>query len=152
MNAHDEKILGQLHPALREKVRDILAHVNAPGKLPPGLELGAHCGWRSPADQLKAFHAGASKLRRGAHNYDPARACDLVFRLHGEWTWASKTVLDGHKVAIPWWLIGYWAEEAGLAWGGRWGTPASARKVEAHAGMGYGWDLPHVELPGWASM
>jgi hypothetical protein len=140
VNQHDEQVLGQLHSDLAAKVRQILAHVNHPEKLPPGVELHAHMGYRSPADQLAAFRAGNSKLKRGAHNYRPAMACDLVFQVRGQWSWAG---------SLPWWLVGYWAEVCGLRWGGRWGTPGAQRKAAAHDGMRLGWDCPHVELPDW---
>jgi hypothetical protein len=137
VNARDQRILSELRPELREAVEEILTHVNAPGKLPAGMELRPHQGYRPPEEQLKAYKAGRSKLKFGKHNYRPARACDLVWCVDGKWSW---------DVELPWWLVGYWAEQAGLSWGGRWGTPQAERKRPCRDGMPLGWDCPHVEL------
>ncbi len=136
----EQRRLAKAHPDLRRAVEAILAHVNAPGKLPAGVRLGVHTVWRSPEAQLAAYRSGNSRLKRGKHNLSPARAADLVFLVGGRWSWDRK---------LPWWLVGYWAEAAGVNWGGRWGTPQAARKAPAHAGMALGWDCPHVELSGW---
>lgn len=138
MNERDQRVLAELDPKLRTIVNYILLHVNAKGKLPKGIVLRPHTGYRSAAAQLLAYARGVSKLKRGKHNEKPARACDLVFCVDGRWSWGS---------SLPYWLIGYWAEKASLTWGGRWGTPHEARNVIAHSGMEYGWDPCHVELP-----
>jgi hypothetical protein len=145
--AQDAAILAQLDGALRAKVLSVLAHVNAPGKLPSGLSLRPQCGYRSAAAQLAAYKAGNTKLKKGKHNLTPARACDLVWYLEGVgWLWDSGKHLEK---PLPWWLIGYWAEVAGLLWGGRWGTSQASRKVPANPAIRLGWDCPHVELSGW---
>ena len=142
MTRQEQQILSQLQPRLAVAVAGILAHANAPGKLPPDTVLRAFCGYRTPAEQLAAFRAGNTKLKKSPHNYQPARACDLVFHVNGRPSWDH---------GLPWWLLIYWAEAAGLEAGGRWGTPARERKLAARPGMRLGWDCPHVQLRGWAA-
>lgn len=139
LTPREQKILAQLHPDLLRHALKILEHVNSPGKLPPGVALSPHTGYRSLAAQLLAYARGVTKIKRGKHNRRPAYACDLVWLVNGKWSWSTQ---------YPFWLIGYWAEDQGLTWGGRWGTPQAERAIEAHHGMRLGWDPVHVELPG----
>lgn len=137
ISAEDEKKLAQCDPKLREIAENVLKHVNAPGKLPNGIELRVHTAYRSPEEQLEAFNRGASKLKKSKHNLKPCKAVDLVFKVNGKWSWDTK---------LPWWMVGYWAEKYGGRWGGRWGTSQSDRRKEAREGMALGWDCPHIEI------
>ncbi len=137
VTAEDRKRLQLVEPRLASAIALILQHVNAPGKLPPGVELRVHTGYRPPEEQLAAYRAGNSQLKFGKHNYRPARAVDLVFQRDGRWSWDTM---------LPWWLVGYWAEACKLAWGGRWGTARALRKIVCRSGMPLGWDCPHCEV------
>lgn len=66
-NERDKRILAELHPDLREAIRQVLSHTNVPGKLPAGVFLRPHTGYRPPEEQLAAYRAGHSKLKRGTY-------------------------------------------------------------------------------------
>jgi hypothetical protein len=62
-NARNTQRLTELHPTFAQRVRSIIAALEAQGFRPRIQD-----GWRSPADQLKAFNNGNSKLKFGFHN------------------------------------------------------------------------------------
>src|SRR5438876_799788 len=55
--------LGELWPSFRQKVAAVIAALEG-----NGLRPRIQDAWRSPADQLKAFNSGNSKLKYGFHN------------------------------------------------------------------------------------
>lgn len=83
------------------------------------------CTYRSPDEQTRLVQEGKSHAlpRQSLHNYEPAYAFDVAFKLpDGSLTW------DFHWFE-KW---GKLAEEIGLEWGGRWKHLV---------------DGPHVQMP-----
>ena len=85
--------------------------------------------YRDEADQLAALASGNSQAAFGEspHNYDPSFAIDVY------------PIIDGHVVSnapADYSQIADLAEASGLASGGR----------------EWGWDWPHVYVPGWQTM
>ncbi len=155
-------IVAQLHPALRLRLEHILAGLE--GRLVP------FAGHRKPEEQARLYEKGRTVVWgegwsivdqaivdkkkvvtyappfKSAHNFSPARACDCVLnpaafpaglavvehagRKYPN-LWDTKTP----EAKAAWEDYGIHAREVGLVWGGDW-------KMK---------DLPHVELPNFAS-
>jgi len=108
-----EQLLAQLHPVLRRKIRAIISDLAGHG-------WPAKVAWayRSPADQVRAYEAGHSRVRWGfhcAHRADGtpcSLAADIVHSVSG---WGAPKEF--------WRLLGRSAEAHECTWGGRWKSP-----------------------------
>ena len=138
--------LQECYPTFRKKVAAILSDLEG-----HGLRPRIQDAWRSPADQLKAYQNGNSKLRYGFHNVTNASgapeslACDILD--------------DDHPTAVPTRYLLIYAASArahGLETGILWGLPPKLRDAvntaiaqkdwEAHVKVG--WDPTHVQPTG----
>lgn len=100
--------LALLEPVTQQAVRDIIAAATQ-----MGLPLIVFETYRSQDRQQALFTQGASKLRTvGVHHY--GLACDLVRVIGGEPTWK-----------VDYTFLGPLAVQAGLIWGGDWGSPGT---------------------------
>jgi len=61
--ARNTQRLTELHPSFAQRLRNVIAALES-----QSLRPRIQDAWRSPADQLKAFNSGHSKLRFGFHN------------------------------------------------------------------------------------
>jgi hypothetical protein len=107
--------------------------------------------WRSPADQLKAFNAGHSKLKFGFHNVTGANGTKEALAVD---------LLDDNAPLNPGrsylLRLAAAAEHRGLVTGIRWGVPkalvagidAAIAKKDWKADVKIGWDPTHVEPTG----
>jgi hypothetical protein len=116
-----------------------------------GLRPRIQDAWRSPADQLKAFNSGHSKLKFGFHNVTAkdgtkeALAVDLLDDDHA--------AHEGREYLLR---LAAAAEKQGLTTGIRWGLPQKLRDaIDAAIAAGkwdapvkIGWDPAHVEPTG----
>lgn len=102
------------------------------------MDFAIVCGFRSAADQDKAYDNGKSKVKwpNSKHNPCPSRAMDLAPYINGKlsWNWYHCSVLAGIVLAT--------AKHLGieLRWGGNWdrdGEPITDQDFQ---------DLCHFEL------
>ena len=135
--------LAELYPTFAVRVAGLIAELEDEGWRPRIQD-----GWRSPADQLKAFQSGHSKLRYGFHNVTGAdgRPEALAVDLLDD----DAPLTPGRPYLLR---LAAAAGHAGLLSGIRWGLPAAlAQAVDdaiAHrdwaAPVKLGWDPTHVE-------
>ena len=135
--------LGELHTAFARRIRRVLAALEAKGYRPRIQDA-----WRSPADQLKAFARGTSKLKFGFHNVTRANgrpealAVDILdddFPLNPRGDYLLQLAAASGRVQC----------RTGIAWGL---PPALAKAVADAVANGawrarikIGWDPTHVE-------
>jgi len=139
--------LAELYPLFGLRVQQVI-HTLEDKKIRPRIQDA----WRSPADQLKAFKDGHSKVKFGFHNVTSAagKAEALAVDMLDDDapTSASKSYLLQLAAA---------AEDAGLVTGIRWGVPKpklvkaiddaiAAKDWNAHVKIG--WDPTHIEPTG----
>lgn len=142
----NESRLKELHPKFRARLRRVIDALEAEGIRPRIQD-----GWRSEADQLKAYKSGHSKLRYGFHNVTAADGTPeaLAVDLLDDDNPLNPTRVYLLKLAAA-------AEKAGLSTGIRWGLPKSLREAidRAIAAQDWleevkvGWDPCHVEPTG----
>lgn len=142
-NARNQQRLSELFPTFRVRVAKAIKELESK-KIRPRIQDG----WRSPADQLKAFNNGNSKLKFGFHNVTSASGAPeslAVDMLDDDSpTAASKPYLLQLAAA---------AENAGLITGIRWGVPkalvvaidAAIKANDWKADVKIGWDPTHMQ-------
>jgi hypothetical protein len=136
--------LSELYPTFRVRVERVIATLEGNGIRPRIQD-----GWRSVADQQKAFDTGHSKLRYGFHNVTApngtpeALAVDLL---------DDDSPLNMSKSYFL--QLAAAAEAEGLVTGIRWGVPkkklvsaidAAVASKDWSANVKVGWDPTHVE-------
>lgn len=142
--ARNKARLAECYPAFRAKVERVIALMEELGFRPRIQD-----GWRSPADQLKAYTTGHSKLRYGFHNVTSATGKPeslAVDMLDDNSPLASRL---NYLVA----LAAVAARVGGIQTGILWGLPAHLRIAvnKAVATSVYdprlklGWDPTHLE-------
>lgn len=103
----------RVNPDFRRKMQAVLADtrkVDKNGKV-TGLPICLVEVYRSPAQQLKLFLKGITKMRFPRWHGN-GRACDFAFVVDGKLTW---------DVPHGWWVkVGECAEKHELSWSGRW--------------------------------
>jgi peptidoglycan L-alanyl-D-glutamate endopeptidase CwlK len=116
----------KLHPEFKKRRDKILRAIRS-----QGYEIAEHKGMRTFAEQAHLYEKGRSRPGNIVTNARPGRswhnyglASDLVFLKNGKWSWSEEH---------PWELIGKYAKEYGLKWGG------DFRKLK---------DRPHVQFSG----
>jgi hypothetical protein len=139
--------LAELYPQFSARVQKVIDTLESKGIRPRIQDA-----WRSPADQLKAYNDGNSKVKFSFHNVtsaDGKQEALAVDMLDDDTpTNASKSYLLQLAAA---------AEEAGLVTGIRWGVPTvkmvkaiddaiAAGKWDAHVKIG--WDPTHIQPTG----
>jgi hypothetical protein len=138
--------LMELYPSFRERLKKIIVEMENRGYRPRIQDA-----WRSPADQLKAFNTGHSKLKYGFHNVTgktggkESLAVDL---LDDDFPLASRKEYLLNLADV--------AEKNGLVSGIRWGVPVALRKAiddaitskNWKAAVKIGWDPTHIEPVG----
>jgi hypothetical protein len=141
--ARNTQRLTELHPTFAERIRSIIAALEAQGFRPRIQD-----GWRSPADQLKAFNNGNSKLKFGFHNCTgPGGAPEslAVDLLDDDSPLASRREYLLRLAAAA----GTVRCQTGVAWG----LPAALKQAvfdavaqgKFNADVKVGWDPTHVE-------
>src|SRR5947207_9521722 len=135
--------LKELFPAFAKDIGKVIRELEA-----AGLRPRIQDAWRSPADQLKAFNSGNSKLKYGFHNVTGA---------HGEKESLAVDLLDDdHPLnSAPAYLLqlAAAAEVEGLITGLRWGlAPNMAAAIDTaiankhwNAPVKIGWDPTHIQ-------
>jgi len=138
--------LQELYPTLRPRVEAVLKEMEAAGYRPRMQEA-----WRSPADQLKAYRAGTSKVQYGFHNVTGA---------NGEKEALAADIIDDNRpfnVKTDFMLhLAAAAEHNGLTSGIRWGLSDLYSKAIDNAIANQAWKMPihvgwdplHVEVSG----
>ena len=138
--------LAELFPSFRIKIKAVIEDLEA-----QGLRPRIQDGYRSPADQLKAFNTGHSKLKYGFHNVTGANgakeslAVDMLDDDH--------PAQEGSEYLLQ---LAAAAEKQGAVTGIRWGLPQNLREaIDAaianetwKAAVKIGWDPAHVEPTG----
>ena len=105
--------LKKVHPDLRAVMME--------AKNRAEIDFDISCGWRSQADQMKAYKAGRSQLdgykHKSKHNYIPARAVDIY-----AYTDDFKTDYDQKKMIYLASVIMDVADDMDIKieWGGAW--------------------------------
>lgn len=144
--ARNAQRLTELFPTFRARLEKVITELEA-----KGLRPRIQDGWRSPADQLKAFNNGNSKLKFGFHNVTAASGSPESL--------AVDMIDDDNPLASakPYLLqLAAAAEKAGLATEIRWGVPkalsgaidAAISAQDWNANVKIGWDPTHVEPTG----
>jgi hypothetical protein len=135
--------LKECHPKYRARLAKVIKALEDDGERPRIQD-----GWRSVADQLKAYNAGHSKLKFGFHNVTAADgtpealAVDLLD--------VDAPLAPGTPYLLK---LAAAAEKAGLITGVRWGLPQRLRlgidtaiaAQDWRAPVRVGWDPTHVE-------
>ena len=141
--ARNEQRLAELFPTFRARMAVVIAALENKGIRPRIQD-----GWRSPADQLKAFETGHSKLKFGFHNVTSAG---------GKPESLAVDMLDDDSPLAPGkpYLLQLAAasQKAGLITGVRWGVPkalveaidAAIKAEDWNANVKVGWDPTHVQ-------
>ena len=136
----------ELFSTFRTKIQNTISELEA-----EGLRPRIQDAYRSPADQLKAFNTGHSKLKFGFHN---------VTGSNGEKESLAVDMLDDDNplnMTTSYLLkLAHASEKNGLSTGIRWGLPKKLRLAidEAifsqnwNAPVKIGWDPTHVEPVG----
>lgn len=138
--------LSELFPTFRARVEKVIVALESKGIRPRIQDA-----WRSPADQLKAFNSGHSKLKFGFHNVTASNGTPEAL--------AVDLLDDDHPVASTknyLLQLASAAEAAGLISGIRWGVPkkliGSIDKAIASqdfdANVKIGWDPTHIQPTG----
>ena len=145
--ANNSTKLTELYPTFRERIRQVIRELEVRGLKPRIQEA-----YRSPADQLKAFNSGHSKLKVGFHNITSsggspeALAVDLLDNVNPLNAPTSYYL----QVAAA-------AEAQGLGTGVRWGLAGALKGAVERAIKGQdweapvqvGWDPSHIEPQGF---
>lgn len=136
----------ELFPTFRVRIAQVITGLEAMGVRPRIQD-----GYRSPADQLKAFNTGHSKLKFGFHNVTGA---------NGEKESLAVDMLDDdNPLNMPTsYLLKLTAasEKNGLICGIRWGLPTKLRQAidaaialqDWNAPVKVGWDPSHIQPTG----
>lgn len=138
--------LAELYPKFSKRVAAVIKSLEKQGKRPRIQDA-----WRSPAEQLKAYNSGHSKLKFGFHNVTAddgtkeALAVDLLDD--------DSPAKEGREYLLR---LAAAAQAQGLATGIRWGLPPKLREaidaaIEAKdwaADIKVGWDPTHIEPVG----
>lgn len=144
--ARNNQKLAECYPTFANLVRDALQRVEQAGFRPRIQD-----GWRSPADQLKAYESGHSKLRFGLHN---------VTGSGGTKESLAVDVLDDDQPLAPTNVylltLAIAARSDGLETGILWGLPQNLAKGVEDAvaanntanSVKVGWDPTHVQVVG----
>ena len=129
-----EQRLSTVHPALREIARRALELSE--------IDFGVSCGWRSKADQEKAFKGGFSKVRfpNSAHNPSPACAIDIIPYPFVGWN-DKRLVPQLVEISEAFFKA---SKELGvdIRWGGDFNRDGNKTTSD-------GWDKMHYELHPW---
>lgn len=135
--------LAELYPTVGARIERVISILEAAGIRPRIQDA-----WRSPADQLKAYLAGRSKVRYGFHN------CTSIA---GQPQSLAVDMLDDYAPLSPrksfLLQLAAAAEQAGLVTGIRWGLPpvmvvAVTKAIKAEdwfADVKVGWDPTHIQ-------
>jgi peptidoglycan L-alanyl-D-glutamate endopeptidase CwlK len=102
-------------------------------------------GYRSDADQLKAFKAGLSRAKPGQspHNKTPARAFDFIpFPFTG---WEGAAALEQFRVRARMFLAAGRKIGIPVIWGRDWDGDGDETDQTLM-------DAPHIELKGWKDL
>ena len=136
----------ELFPTFRARIARVIADLEAMGVRPRIQD-----GYRSPADQLKAFNSGHSKLKFGFHNITGA---------NGEKESLAVDMLDEGSplnLSNSYLLkLAFVSEKNGLLTGIRWGVPAQLKPAidaaiaakDWNSKVKIGWDPSHIEPTG----
>ena len=141
--ARNTQRLTELYPGFAQRLRSIVAALEAQGFRPRIQDA-----WRSPADQLKAFNSGNSKLQFGFHNVTgpdgqpESLAVDLL---------DDDSPLTSRREYLL--RLAAAAASAHCQTGVAWGLPPALREAVATAiasgnftaNVKIGWDPTHVE-------
>lgn len=133
-----------LHPTIRTKVKAVLMDMQG-HQLRPVL---ASSTFRSPAEQLKLYNTGRSKVKWGFHcavsptGKPESLAADIIDADLG-WNASQRF----------WLMLGSSAMAHGMTWGGLWGLPDSIERGLLKAisdkvwdkPVKLGWDVAHIE-------
>lgn len=140
--------LQELFPTFRKRLAAVIADLEK-----QGLRPRIQDAWRSPADQLKAFESGHSKLKYGFHNVTGAtgRPEALAVDLLDD----SSPLKPSTRYLL---MLAAAARKQKLTTGIAWGLPKALQDgVEAaivagdfDAPVKIGWDPTHVEPTGIA--
>ena len=123
--------LRECHPDLQRLFLEVVEH----------FDCTVLCGYRSHADQQKAFDEGRSKALPGesAHNYIPALAIDVA-PWPVDWKDVRRFYLFGGFV------LGLARQMSiDIRWGGDWDQDTQVRDQRFN-------DLVHFEIHGWRKM
>ena len=139
---NEERLL-ELFPAFSKRLSKVIIELEH-----MGLRPRIQDGYRSSADQLKAFNNGHSKLRYGFHN---------VTGLNGVKESLAVDLLDDDKplnMSVSYLLkIAFVCEKNGLETGIRWGLPNQLKEAinnalaakNFDAPIKVGWDPTHIQ-------
>lgn len=139
-------MLAQCWPVFARKIEAVIHDLEG-----HGLRPRIQCAWRSPADQLKAYQAGNSKLRFGFHNVTGAGGHPEALAVD---------ILDDDQPLDPptryLLMLASSVQAHGLQSGIRWGLSTwRRRKIDEaiaakqwDAPVAIGWDPCHVEVTG----
>ena len=142
---NEERLL-ELFPAFSKRLSKVIIELEH-----MGLRPRIQDGYRSSADQLKAFNNGHSKLRYGFHN---------VTGLNGVKESLAVDLLDDDKplnMSVSYLLkIAFVCEKNGLETGIRWGLPNQLKEAinnalaakNFDAPIKVGWDPTHIQPKG----
>lgn len=144
--ARNASRLAELYPTFSKRIAAVIADLEA-----QGLRPRIQDAWRSPADQLKAFNTGHSKLKYGFHNVTGAggkKESLAVDMLDDDHPLGPGSAYLLHLAAA--------AQKQGLTTGIRWGVPTKmAAAIDAaiaakkwNAPVKVGWDPTHVQPTG----
>jgi hypothetical protein len=138
--------LRELFPTFAARVTKVIADLEA-----AGLRPRIQDAYRSPADQLKAFNSGNSKLKFGFHNVTGAGGKPESL--------AVDLIDDDHPLAspTPYLLrLAATAQKFSLETGVLWGLPATVQQAVKQAiasgtfnsKVKVGWDPTHIQPTG----
>jgi hypothetical protein len=142
--ARNEQCLAELFPTFRARVARVILELENKNIRPRIQD-----GWRSPADQLKAFETGHSKLKFGFHNVTSAAGTpeSLAVDMLDD----DSPVAPGKPYLLQ---LAAASKNAGLVTGIRWGVPKGAltAAIDAAVAAGdwsanvkVGWDPTHIQ-------
>ena len=138
--------LAELYPTYRAGVTKVIAEMEKRGYRPRIQD-----GYRSPADQLKAFNSGNSKLKYGFHNVTGANGAKeslAVDLLDDDSPLASRKEYLLNLADV--------CRSLNLLTGIKWGLPAALgaavdvaiKNKDWKANVKIGWDPTHIEPTG----
>jgi hypothetical protein len=141
--ARNQQRLSELFPTYRVRVQRVITELESKNIRPRIQD-----GWRSPADQLKAFNTGHSKLKFGFHNVTSATGApeSLAVVMHDD----DSPAAEGRPYLLQ---RAAAAQNAGLITGIRWGVPpalvgaidAAIKAKDWNANVKVGWDPTHIQ-------